>query len=75
MAKIDLEWGVWSGSLRDHLRHRGDKARLAKHLGVTPQRLNHWINEGKTMPGWAVVSIQNYFHPLQPDLFSVERFR
>lgn len=70
-AELTCEWNNWFWSLDSWCRkERGRKAELARRLGVSRQRFNHWMRNGRTMPGWAVVAIQNYFHSLRP-LFDI----
>lgn len=68
----ELEWEIWMDSLRKRLKHRGQKSELARWLGVTRQRLNHWLNQGRTIPGWVVVAITNWSDVMRADLFSLE---
>jgi hypothetical protein len=59
--EISITWTVWLHTIRTWCSgERGRKAELARWLKVTPQRLNHWLNEGKTMPGWAVLMLNKY---------------
>lgn len=59
--EISMAWIKWLQVIRAWCEaERGRKSELARFLRVTRQRLNHWLNEGKTMPGWAVLMLNKY---------------
>lgn len=60
-ATVMISWRNWFGDFQKFLAGGpGRKTDFAEYLGVTRQRLNHWLNHWESLPGWVVVAFRCY---------------
>lgn len=57
-------------------RHEGNYSALARTLGVSRQRLQHWLNAGTPIPAELVINAEKALgvsrHDLRPDIYPRE---
>lgn len=48
MENKEINWILQGVTLKDHIAcyHAGNQADFARHMGVTPQQVTKWINDG-----------------------------
>lgn len=62
-------------ALKKAIKTIGSQRRLSKNLGISSQRVNHWVNRDKKVPGEFCIAIEKLTKgkvtrfELRPDIF------